>query len=208
MGQGRTGLSAGVPAWTERLQHAAAALLKRERDALSRRAGILIFPKYCRNPGGGDTLFRPAASPTPVSPGQFDRLHKNTGNNREKREAMKGKRLFFRRIRQINPTGGIGQNQVFQKFLSPPGASAEEKILLCSIQIRCLSDRPDLPQSMCLFHLSDTKAIADLSLAKTLRAGHTEGLMLCYTPFFGVNLLYLFDNSSLESASRTIDKSP
>lgn len=31
---------------------------------------------------------------------------------------------------------------------------------------------------MCLFHLSDTKAIADLSLAKTLRAGHTEGLML------------------------------
>ena len=74
-------------------------------------------------PGRGDTLFRPAASPSPVFPGQFDRLHKNTGNNREKREAMKGKRLFFRRIRQINPTGGIGQNPVFQNILSPRGGA-------------------------------------------------------------------------------------
>ena len=120
------------------------------------------FPNTAATRERGYT-FSTCSIPHPVCPGRFDRLHKNTGNNREKREAMKGKRLFFRRIRQINPTGGIGQNQVFQKFLSPPGASAEEKILLCSIQIRCLSDRPDLPQSMCLFHLSDTKAIADLS---------------------------------------------
>ena len=129
-------------------------------------------------PGWGDTILNSDASPSPVFPGQFDRFHKNAGNNLEKQEAMKEKSLFFRRIRQINPTGGIGQEQVFQKFLSPPGASAQGKILLCSIQIRCLSDCPDLPQSMCLFHLSDTKAIADLSLVKALRAGHTEGLML------------------------------
>ena len=49
------------------------------------------------------------------------------------------------------PFPGDGMRTRAGKNLSPRGASAMHKNLLCFPQIRCLPDRPDFPRSSCLF---------------------------------------------------------
>ena len=56
--------------------------------------------------------------------------------------------------------------------------------LVCCNQIRCLSSCQDTPQSTCLITSSTQRQLKDLSLAKTLRTGHPEGLKLFFEVCF------------------------
>ena len=70
-----------------------------------------------------------------------------------------------------------------RKILSPQGASILFRNLLSSYQIRCLWVART-PLSPCVFYTSQTQRQPVISLAKTLRAGPTEGLMLCKKDYF------------------------
>ena len=125
-------------------------------------------------------LLRLDMSPSPAFPMQFGEFHKNAGSDRRKVRDKTGKTsCFFGESAKQTPPGGSGKPCLLIKSPSPRGASARGKNLLCSIQIRCLSDRRRAsPQGRVSSPLRHERRSQISLLPKALRAGHTEGPML------------------------------